>query len=403
MRYCSTLIYLVAICLLAVSVCAAPQANINGEDVFIGTPGMDGNGRFTTDDVYQNAGGPRDGNVICNGITFSENSLESIIQQVLYSFRVATNLFTDAAIQQFRALDKKTQGDIVAKALRTIQEFWCNLCMNAFRDNTLANDFILFFDSCKTPMPDGRYSWKTSDPDYQYNLQQLGCALLDNDTFTLPVETVNMFINEKRKTRSKWHEERQMELRQHLQQTLKNVSTSPLDLNDDQKMALVREFMSIHATDLGSVPFLKRLAGFLQYQIQHKHNVVEWRMSEFILTQNDEEPMESYIRLLRGVLGMQLVYQDDDNEHNNGTVAIDMQSSARKTATDPELIWRMSPDIDIRLLQNILKHMPKQAQTSTTLDDYIVTDIPRTASHEHRNILQWILDILGHCLSFLHK
>ncbi|GAN10068.1 hypothetical protein MAM1_0317c09603 [Mucor ambiguus] len=290
----------------------------------------------------------------------------------------------------------------MASITPTVQEFWYNLCMNAFKNNTLANDFILFFDGCKTAMPDGRYSWKTSDPDYQYNLLQLSCAQLDIDTFTLPVETVNIFINEKRKTRSKWHMERQMELRQHLQQTLKNVSTSPLDLNEDQKMALVKEFVSIHATDLGSVPFLKRLAGFLRYQIQHKHNVVEWRMSEFILTQNDEEPMESYIRLLRGVLGMQLVYLDDDNEHSNDTVAIDMHSNAGNTVTDPELIWRMSPDIDIHLLQDILKCMPKQAQTST-FEDYSVTDIPRTASHEHRNILQWIFDILGHCLSFLHK
>ncbi|KAL0144312.1 hypothetical protein V8B55DRAFT_1485484 [Mucor lusitanicus] len=287
----------------------------------------------------------------------------------------------------------------------TVQEFWCNLCMNAFRDNTLANDFILFFDGCKTPTPDGSaYSWKTSSPDYQYNLEQLGCARqVDQDnTFVLPAETVNMFINEKRKTRSKWHEERQMELRQHLQQTLKNVSTSPLDLNADQKMALVKEFVSIHATDLGSVPFLKRLAGFLQYQIQHKHHVVEWRMSEFILTQNGEEPMESYVRLLRGVLGMQLVYQDDDNDNDNDAVAIDMQSN--NNATDPELVWRMSPDIDMHLLQDVLKCMPKQAQTST-FEDYTVTDIPRTAPHhqQHRNILQWLFDMLGHCLSFLHK
>ncbi|CAO3652109.1 unnamed protein product [Mucor fragilis] len=262
----------------------------------------------------------------------------------------------------------------MASTTPTVQEFWSNLCMNAFNNNTLANDFILFFDGCKTAMPEGRYSWKTSNPDYQYNLQQLSCVQLDNDTFTLPVETVNTFINEKRKTRSEWHTKRQMELKQHLQQTLKNVSTSPLDLNDDQKMALVKEF--------------------------HKHNVVEWRMSEYILTQNDEEAMESYIRLLRGVLGMQLVYQDDDNEHSNNTVAIDMHSNANKAATDPELIWRMSPDIDIHLLQNILKYMPKKAQT---FEDYTATDIPRTAFHEHRNILQWIFDILGHCLSFLHK
>lgn len=288
----------------------------------------------------------------------------------------------------------------MASTTPTVQEFWSNLCMNAFNNNTLANDFILFFDGCKTAMPEGRYSWKTSNPDYQYNLQQLSCVQLDNDTFTLPVETVNTFISEKRKTRSEWHTKRQMELKQHLQQTLKNVSTSPLDLNDDQKMALVKEFVSIHETDLGSVPFLSRLAGFLRYQIQHKHNVVEWRMSEYILTQNDEEAMESYIRLLRGVLGMQLVYQDDDNEHSNNTVAIDMHSNANKAATDPELIWRMSPDIDIHLLQNILKYMPKKAQT---FEDYTATDIPRTAFHEHRNILQWIFDILGHCLSFLHK
>ncbi|KAL7316321.1 hypothetical protein PS15m_005428 [Mucor circinelloides] len=280
------------------------------------------------------------------------------------------------------------------------QEFWSNLCMNAFNNNTLANDFILFFDGCKTALPDGTFSWKTSNPDYQYNLQQLCCIQLDNDTFTLPSETVDTFTNEKRKARSEWHVKRQMELKQHLQKTLKNVSTSPLDLNNDQKIALVKEFVSIHETDLGSVPFLSRLAGLLRCQIQHRHNAVEWRMSEYILTQNDEEAMESYIRLLRGVLGMQLVYQDDDNEHSHDAVAIDMNGSNNKAATDPELIWRMSPDIDIQLLQNILKYMPKQAQT---FQDYKVTDIPRTATHEHRSVLQWLFDILGHCLSFLHK
>lgn len=284
----------------------------------------------------------------------------------------------------------------MASITPTIQEFWHNLCVNAFNDNTLANDFILFFDGCKTTLPDSSFSWKTSSPDYQYNLQQLGCHQLENDTFTLPSETMSIFMSEKRKARSEWHVKRQMELKQHLQVTLKNISTSPLDLNNDQKIALVKEFTSIHETDLGSVPFLRRLAGVLRYQIQHKHNVVEWKMSEYILTQNNEEAMESYVRLLRGVLGMQLVYQDDD-EHNNDTVAIDMDNNK---ATDPELIWRMSPDIDIDLLQSILKYLPKQEQT---FEDYKVTDIPRNQIHKHKNIFQWIYDILGHCLSFLHK
>ncbi|KAI8646738.1 hypothetical protein BD408DRAFT_359212, partial [Parasitella parasitica] len=122
-----------------------------------------------------------------------------------------------------------------------VQEFWRNLCLNAFNDNTLANDFILFFDGCKTPSTVGQLIWKTTNPDYQYNLQQLGCNQLEDDTFTLPYETMNVFMSEKRQARSEWHVKRQVELKQHLQKTLKNVST-PLCLDDKQKIALLKEF-----------------------------------------------------------------------------------------------------------------------------------------------------------------
>ncbi|CEP16620.1 hypothetical protein [Parasitella parasitica] len=284
----------------------------------------------------------------------------------------------------------------MASITPSVQEFWRNLCQNAFNNNTLANDFILFFDGCKTSSTDGRLTWMTTNPDYQYNLQQLGCNQLDDNTFSLPNETVNIFMGEKRQARSEWHVKRQVELQQHLQETLKNVGT-PLDLNRDQKIALIKEFTSIHQTDLGSVPFLTRLAGFIRYQIQHKQNVVEWKMNEYILTQNDEEAMESYVRLLTGVLGMQLVYHDDADD--SGAVAISMDGDNGR-AKDPELIWRMSPDMDLYLMQEILTYLPKQAQR---FDEYFVTDIPRDEFHENQSIFQWLLNLLNYCLSFLHK
>lgn len=275
------------------------------------------------------------------------------------------------------------------------QDYWHDICIKAFNSDPKANDFVLFVEGCKTQQANnGVYTWVTSRQDYKDQLRQLDCQpLVDDDTtWTLPTETLSLFAETKRKARSDWHTHRQITLKNHLNETLTNIN-SPLNITNDQRLALVKEFARNHETDLGSVPFLRGLVGFLQYQLREKHYVAEWKMSEYVLTQNNEDGIESYVRLLKGVLGMQLLYQDDDQSDR---IVIDIDNTNQQEET--ELTWRISPDFDNHLIQDILKYLPKEHNST----GYQISDIERIQS-SHQNILQWIYEILSHCLSFLHK
>ncbi|CAO3629503.1 unnamed protein product [Mucor hiemalis] len=118
-------------------------------------------------------------------------------------------------------------------------------------------------------------------------------------------------------------------------------------------------------------------------------------MSEYVLTQNNEDAMESYIRLLRGVLGFQLVYKDDEDENR---LAIDMDNTP-KEQSESDLIWRMNPNFDNQFIQDILSCLPKEHNTTGYQSSAL---IPRNQP-SHTNLIQWIYDLFTHCLSFLHK
>lgn len=284
-------------------------------------------------------------------------------------------------------------------------EYWHDVCVKAFNNDAEANDFVLFVEGCKAQQVDnGVYIWVTTRQDYKDQLKQVGCqpASTDDDTtWALPAETLSAFAETKRKARSEWHTQRQVTSKKHLDETLTLIN-SPLDINNEQRLALVREFARNHVTDLGSVPFLRGLVGFLHFQLRDKYQMAEWKMSEYILTQNNEDAIEPYIRLLRGVLGFQLKYQDDDDDDDSGRVAIDMDNGngTAQQQQEPELTWRMNPDIDNRFIYDMLKCLPHDRNST----GYQITNLPRNQSTvQHQNIFQWLVDIITHCLSFLHR
>ncbi|KAI7904130.1 uncharacterized protein BX663DRAFT_451708 [Cokeromyces recurvatus] len=282
-------------------------------------------------------------------------------------------------------------------------QFWNDICTKAFNNDPDANDFVLFFEGCKIPQHDDTglilYSWTTLREDYQQKLQQLGCAIQqskpDELQFTLSSEELTLLFNEKSKIRTKWHSNRQKALKEHLNKLLQQPLTL-LTLNSKHRLALVKQFVEDYGSDLGSVPFLRGLTGLLKYQLEHPQSIAEWSMNEFLLTQNNEDAMDAYIRLLRGVLCMQNIYQDDIND----TVAIDIDTVCEQ----PEsiLIWRMSPELDDKLIRDILKSLPNIKDVQK--HGYKVTDIPRKQStSEHQTLFQWVYEIFSYCLSFLHK
>lgn len=279
-------------------------------------------------------------------------------------------------------------------------DFWRTTCTKAFNNDAEANDFVLFVEGCRTQQAsNGVYTWTTTRPDYEQQLQQLGCQPVEgvSSTWMLPSEALIALNETKRTARTEWHTQRQLTLKKHLDETLALIN-SPLDINNDQRLALVRQFMKNHETDLGTVPFLRGLVGFLKYQLHDKRIVAEWTMSEYVLTQNNEDAMESYIRLLRGVLGFQLVYKDDEEDEDR--LAIDMDNTPKEQGKEADLIWRMNPDLDNQFIQEILSCLPKEHNTTGYHQSTAL--IPRNQP-PHTNLIQWIYDLLTQCLSFLHK
>ena len=270
-------------------------------------------------------------------------------------------------------------------------ELWEDLCKRAFNDDTEANDFVLFIEGCKVQQAD-TCIWTTDKPQYVQWLQQLGCQSTTDCTFTLSDEAVMELNKTKREARSAWHRERQITLKKHLDDTLVLVN-APLDITNEHRLALIKEFIKSHETDLGSVPFLRGLVGFLRFQLRDSRYVAEWKMNEYILTQNNEDAIESYIRLLRGILGLQLVYQDDEDDHSD-RIAIDMADKE-----EPVLLWRMNPHLDDHFIHQVLKCLPKEHNTT----QYQFSPLIERTQPTHTNLIQWIYQMITHCLSFLHK
>lgn len=265
-------------------------------------------------------------------------------------------------------------------------QFWETICIQAFNNDADSSNFILFFEGCKNLTQDEQaYFWKTHE--YQDGFEKLGCLLQDNNAFLLSLSDYATLSLIKSQARTQWHSNRQIELKQHLDRALNAISPLPLDITVEQRLALVREFMLNHETDVGSIPFVRGVVGFLKYQLQQRQFLVDWEMSEYVLTQNNEDAIDSYIRLLRGVLGLQLVYKDQETKDET---VIHMQP--------PVLVWRMNYDIDNSFIYQCLACLNKNPQTTTPFTDYKVTDIPR----KQKNLIDWIYEILNQLSTLLN-
>ncbi|KAG0165341.1 hypothetical protein DFQ28_009406 [Apophysomyces sp. BC1034] len=282
---------------------------------------------------------------------------------------------------------------------------WRGLCIAAFENDERATNFVLFVEGCGRATDEGHsVTLSLTTPHYDETrlmLEQIGFRSMttpptmtttDNSssTYTLPAEEWTEYVAIKRRAREAWHEERQARLARRLDEAL--TQFDPLVLTDEQRMALVREFALQHATDVGSIPFIRGLVGLLRFQLR-KNRLAEWQVSEYALTQNGEDAMLAYIRLLRGVLGMHLVYRD---QAENG-ITIDM-------TTEPHVTWRMNHALSDQQLSDMLKTLPR----STSVQTYQFSDIPRERStsisvFHPRSLFQWVGFLIRRCLSFLHS
>ncbi|KAF7727131.1 hypothetical protein EC973_007992 [Apophysomyces ossiformis] len=285
-------------------------------------------------------------------------------------------------------------------------EQWRQLCIEAFDNDKRATDFILFVEGCGKTTDEGHAV--TLNPTvseheaFRPMLEQLGFQRISNETaattsaatYVLPVTTWTAYVQTKRKAREAWHEQLQARLSRQLDEALPQFE--PLLLTHDQRMALVREFARQHGVDVGSVPFVRGLVGWLRFQLR-KDQLAEWSISEYVLTQNGEEAMLAYLRLLRGVLGMTLVYRDP----TENSVAIDM------TPTEPHVTWRMSESLSDRHLSDILRALPQGPSAQT----YQWSDIPRKTSPSSithllvypQSLFQWLYLLIQRCFSFLQS
>lgn len=239
-------------------------------------------------------------------------------------------------------------------------QFWESTCTRAFNNDAQSSHFILFFESCKSLSPDKQtYLWNTRE--YRDELEQLGCFSQDNSLFSLSIHDYAVLTRIKSQARSQWHRKRQIELQRHLRKALQSP-VPLLDITVLQRLALVQAFMSNHEGDVGSVPFIRGLAGLFSYQLQQHRFLVEWEMSEYVLTQNNEDAIDAYIRLLRGVLGLRLVNTIKDE-------AIVSQEAI--------YVWRTNPVItDHAFLKRCLTCLNQPPNKN----NYKVTDIPFTTN-----------------------
>ncbi|KAI8093485.1 uncharacterized protein BX664DRAFT_329820 [Halteromyces radiatus] len=304
-------------------------------------------------------------------------------------------------------------------------DVWNKLCMQAFDGDQQADEFILLIQQCgKTSLEDLSFQVKieSCNEKQEQLLLSLGFTPIDEQIYSITGEQWKAFGEAKRLQRKKWHEALQKRLEQHLREALDRIQ-QPLTLTHVQRLVLVREFSRNHIKDPGSVPFLRGLVGCLRAQL-YKRKLVDWQVTEYVMTQNGEEPMMDYIRLIRGVLGMKLVFRkhgsqiDDSLEHlekipRNGMVTLDMTATshfepshttapvitAAAAATDDDnyMIWRMNPDLSDEQLADILESLPRQQCNQ----NYPLSQVTRSTSAllPSSPILRWLTKVIRRCLS----
>ncbi|KAI7859983.1 hypothetical protein BDC45DRAFT_495429 [Circinella umbellata] len=284
-------------------------------------------------------------------------------------------------------------------------DIWENLCIKGFNGDQEANHLILFLDSCGRLTPNGFLVIGSSLNETERSLlDQLGFVQQENDNeYILHGDQWSSFLEIKRNARVAWHGERQRELRQQLKDTLKQVQ--PLaGINDQQRLALVKEFAQRFANDVGTIPFKRGLVGLLRYQL-FKYQLAEWDCYEYVLTQNGRDVMVEYVRLLQGVLGFQLVSKQQQNQEGD-SVAISIQQQGPDD-DEEVLIWRTSDQLNDHIISDILNVLPREQ----AIQGYRLSKISRPHQvklspfmiglHHPQLFVQWVRQLLSHCFSFI--
>ena len=285
-------------------------------------------------------------------------------------------------------------------------DIWESLCIKGFNGDQEANDLILFLESCGRLVPSGFSVIASSLNETNRSLlDQLGFVQQqgNDNEYILHGDQWSSFLEIKRNARVAWHEQRQRELRQQLNDTLKQVQ--PLaGINDQQRLALVKEFAHRFANDVGVIPFKRGLVGLLRYQL-FKYHLAEWECYEYVLTQNGNDVMMEYVRLLQGVLGFQLVSKHRQNQEQD-SVAISIQQQGQDD--DEEiLIWRTSDQLNDHIIADILNVLPREQ----AVQGYRLSNISRPHQvklspfiiglHHPQFFVQWVRQFVSHCFSFI--
>jgi hypothetical protein len=250
---------------------------------------------------------------------------------------------------------------------------WQEICKSGFSGDKLANDFILYLESCSKKHQD-TITWTTTNPDFQLLFNDLNIPHHDT-VFSIQNDTWLQLYETKRQERTAWHEQRQMQLKHHLTTCL-NTSTSVVSA---QYQRLTELEAYLKTVDVGTVPLLRGVVGFFRYQL-YKPRLAQWHMDEYVVTQKDEDAMERDIHLLKQVLGFQLVYNDNDD------TVIPMEQ-------EQVLTWRMNADLSDHDINELLKKLPKDQNTH----GYQLSPIER--SHEEVGVFQWLYQLVLRCFS----
>lgn len=287
---------------------------------------------------------------------------------------------------------------------------WKDLCLKAFDGDEEANHVILFLEGCgkltSTGYAVSAAAASSNKPKDEELLEALGFVKDDGTIYTLPGDQWSQYLESRRHWRMEWHADRQREFARQLHECLAEVK--PLStgaVSDPQRLALVTEFAQRFATDVGSIPLFRGLVGFIRYQL-FKNRLAEWRCYEYALTQNGHDTIVEYVRFLKGVLGLELVYppttQQSSQSANNGDVILDVQEEPNQPRDDdvPVLIWRMNGQLSDHHLSDILRVLPREQG----IQQYSLSDIPRHSHmspimgiHHPQLFIQWICQFLHHC------
>ncbi|KAI8986557.1 hypothetical protein BDB01DRAFT_786047 [Pilobolus umbonatus] len=264
---------------------------------------------------------------------------------------------------------------------------WASLCKQAFRGDEHLSEFIVFIDRGKTgPDSDGNYTWICKDTRYRDHFISMGIQPGIGSTFTLGTADLIALNSTKNQMRTEHHNETQVILQAHMAKLLKDVST--IDLSHKDRLTLIEEFMNAHQGEDTAQSLLSGLNKFFRYQLQNKSKIVEWRIYQDSFMQYGQQYMEDYIRLFKGILGLQLAYEDDNT-------SIAMEGPGQPI---PHFIWRMNPTITNNQIKDIIRSI---GMKGTGQQGFNTSLIPR-AQHQ-TGVIHWICKMITHCLSSIFR